>query len=194
MMNIHKELPLSFPGLSTLPGPLTPFYTNIATLPRCPAFPLQLRLGYAAGILQGLCFGGYHTSPESQSVIYPTTCVAYQPLPTRFGLAGRWFHHWFTSGYTIPSCLPDVECLEVPLHSVVVEAASTFPCAPRVRLPPASTGCCDSPLVGPCIPPGSLAPRGARSRRPRRTPARGHPAVGCARRGIRRSTYPANAR
>ena len=33
MMNIHKELPLSFPGLSTLPGPLTPFYTNIATLP-----------------------------------------------------------------------------------------------------------------------------------------------------------------
>ena len=33
MMNIHKELPLSFPGWSTLPGPLTPFYTNIATLP-----------------------------------------------------------------------------------------------------------------------------------------------------------------
>ena len=32
-MNIHKELPLSFPGLSTLPGPLTPFYTNIVTLP-----------------------------------------------------------------------------------------------------------------------------------------------------------------
>ena len=32
----------------------------------------------------------------------------------------------------------------LPLHSVVVEAASTFPCAPRVRLPPASTGCCDS--------------------------------------------------
>ena len=36
MMNIHKELPLSFPGLSTLPGPLTPFYTNIATLPLKP--------------------------------------------------------------------------------------------------------------------------------------------------------------
>ena len=41
MMNIHKELPLSFPGLSTLPGPLTPFYTNIATLPK----PLQSSRG-----------------------------------------------------------------------------------------------------------------------------------------------------
>ena len=82
----------------------------------------------------------------------------------------------------------------MPLHSVVVEAASTFLCAPRVRLPPASTGCCDSPLVGPCIPPGSLAPRGARSRPPRRRQARGRPAVECARRCIRRSTSPANER
>ena len=32
-MNIHKELPLSFPGCPPSPGPLTPFYTNIATLP-----------------------------------------------------------------------------------------------------------------------------------------------------------------
>ena len=31
MMNIHKAS--FFLGLSTLPGPLTPFYTNIATLP-----------------------------------------------------------------------------------------------------------------------------------------------------------------
>ena len=82
----------------------------------------------------------------------------------------------------------------MPLHSVVVEAASTFPCAPRVRLPPASTGCCDSPLVGPCIPPGSLAPRGARCRPPRRRRARDGPIVTCARRCIRRSTCPADAR
>ena len=82
----------------------------------------------------------------------------------------------------------------MPLHSVVVEAASTFPCAPRVRLPPASTGCCDSPLVGPCIPPGSLAPRGARCRPPRRRRARDGPIVACARRCIRRSTCPADKR
>ncbi len=33
MMNIHKELPLSFPGCPPSPDPSPPFYTNIATLP-----------------------------------------------------------------------------------------------------------------------------------------------------------------
>ena len=47
----------------------------------------------------------------------------------------------------------------------VVGAAPTFPSVSSVRLPPASAACCDRPQVGPCSPPGQMAPRGAHTRR-----------------------------
>jgi hypothetical protein len=50
--------------------------------------------------------------------------------------------------YTFPSRLPGPGRLAVPTRPVVVGAAPTLPYASRVRLPPASPGCCDSPEVG----------------------------------------------
>src|SRR4029453_19188223 len=59
------------------------------------------------------------------------------------GLTG--VDHWFSSAYTFPSCLPDPGRLAVPTRPVVVGAAPTLPGASRIRLPPASTACCDRP-------------------------------------------------
>ena len=59
------------------------------------------------------------------------------------------FHHWFLHSYTSPSRLLGPSRLAVPARPVVVEAAPTQPCASRIRLPPASPGCCDSPEAEP---------------------------------------------
>ena len=61
----------------------------------------------------------------------------------------RGFHHWFLHSYTCPPCLPGPGRLAVPTRPVVVEAAPTLPGASRVRLPPASPGCCDNPAAEP---------------------------------------------
>jgi hypothetical protein len=112
----------------------------------------------------------------------------YRPGWSRYARL-RGFHHWFTSRYTFPPCLPDLDYLAVLAHSVVVEAARAQPCASRVRLPPASTTCCDRPRVGLCIPPGCVAPRGARWRRTRHRGTR-HRRVG----GRERRAAPRRAR
>ena len=65
---------------------------------------------------------------------------------------------------TFPSRLPGPSRLAVPARPVVVGAAPTRPCTSRVRLPPASAACCDRPKVGSFLPPGHMAPRGARWR------------------------------
>jgi len=62
-------------------------------------------------------------------------------------------------------CLPDPGRLAVPTRPVVVGAALTHACVSRLRLPPASPDCCDSPAVDPSSPLGHVAPRGAPSRR-----------------------------
>ena len=54
----------------------------------------------------------------------------------------RGFHHWFTARYAFLPCLPSPDRLAVSIRLVVVGAAPTFPCASRIRLPPAS----NSPL------------------------------------------------
>ena len=83
----------------------------------------------------------------------------------------RGFHRWFLT-YTFPSRLPDPGRLAVPTRPVVVRAAPTLPRASRVRLPPASPACCDSPAVGPFTPPGHMAPRGAPPHQPSSTRSR----------------------
>ena len=80
----------------------------------------------------------------------------------RFLLRG--FHHWFLQrpSYTAPSRLPDPARLAVPNRPGVVRAAPTRTCASRIRLPSASTTCCDRPHGGVLSsPPGRMAPRGA---------------------------------
>jgi hypothetical protein len=84
----------------------------------------------------------------------------------------RGFHHWFTARCTFSSRLPDPGRLAVPARPVVVRAAPTLPRASGVRLPSASAACCDRPLAGSFLPPGHMAPRGARSRPGTGTPAR----------------------
>ena len=103
------------------------------------------------------------TEPPSRNS--PPTAAAARPRSARFESVKslRGFHHWFVHSYAFPSCLPGPGCLTVPARPVVVEAAPAFPGVSRVRLPPASADCCDSPQVGPCIPPGHMAPRGARA-------------------------------
>ena len=82
---------------------------------------------------------------------------------------------------TVPSRLPDPGRLAVPARPVVVGAAPILPCVSRVRLPPASSTCCDRPTVGSCLPPGHVAPRGARSRRARGRERAHARASGCGR-------------
>jgi hypothetical protein len=74
----------------------------------------------------------------------------------------RGFNHWFTC--VTPLCLARRtqaiwQYWPVP---ALTGAAPTRPCVSRVRLPPASPNCCDSPEVGTYTPRGSTAPHGAR--------------------------------
>ena len=73
------------------------------------------------------------------------TCTAIQPISTRLELvlALRGFDHWFLHSYTFLSRLPDPGRLAVPTRPVVVRAAPTLPCVPRIRLPSASASRCD---------------------------------------------------
>jgi hypothetical protein len=84
---------------------------------------------------------------ESRCAALTRACTAARPISTRLEpvLALRGFDHWFSSAYTFPSCLPDPGRLAVPTRPVVVGAAPTLPGASRIRLPPASTACCDRP-------------------------------------------------
>jgi len=137
----------------------------------CPTLPLQPRHGYAAGFHRGLVETAPLSHQESPTVASRRACTAVRPTSTRFEPAHfllRGFHRWFLHSYTVPSCLPDPTRLVVPSRPGVVRAAPARPGASRVRLPSASTTCCDRPRVGPFIPPGCMAPRGARgrSRRP----------------------------
>jgi len=134
----------------------------------CPAIPLQPRHGYAAGFPRGLLADEKQPATESPKSII-RACTAVRPISTRFEPARRLrgFHHWFTSGYTFPSRLPGMGHLAVLTHPVVVGAAPAHPYASRVRLPPASTACCDGRRVGPFLPLGCVAPRGAPSHRHR---------------------------
>ncbi len=85
----------------------------------------------------------------------------------------RGFHHWFTSSCTFPSRLPNPDLWRCRPVTALSRLLST-PCVSRVRLPPASAACCDRPQVGPFLPPGHAAPRGARWRpRTRRGTQRG---------------------
>ena len=88
--------------------------------------------------------------------------------------------HWFTTRCTFSSCLPDPGRLAVPTRPVVVRAAPTLPCASRVRLPSASAVCCDRPPAGSFLPPGQMAPRGARCRPGTGSPAAPRPDRGAA--------------
>ena len=103
-------------------------------------------------------------------------CTAARPISTRLepvaSLEG--VPPLVHSRYTFPSRLPGPGRLAVPTRPVVVRAAPTLPCASRVRLPPASPACCDRPEVGPFIPPGNMAPRGAPRRRCMPRPHRVH--------------------
>jgi hypothetical protein len=67
--------------------------------------------------------------------------------------------------YASLSCSPDPSHLAVLARPGFDGAAPTRPCVSRVRLPPASPNCCDSPEVGTYTPHGSTAPHGARSDR-----------------------------
>src|ERR1051325_6449704 len=80
----------------------------------------------------------------------PGTCAAARPISTRLEpvLALRGFDHWFLLSYTFPPCSPAPSRLVVPTRSVVVRAAPTDPCVPRVRLPSASANRCDGPQEG----------------------------------------------
>lgn len=130
---------------------------------RHPAIPLQPRHEYAAAFPHGLptCF---ILRLRSRRTPQRPACTADRPISTRLESAPRLrgFHHWFLHSYTFPSRLPSPTRLAVPDRLVVVRAAPTLPCVFRIRLPSASPVCCDRPEVGLHLPPGQVAPRGAR--------------------------------
>jgi hypothetical protein len=74
-------------------------------------------------------------------------CTATRPTSTRLEpvLDLRGFDHWFLHSYTFLSRLPDPGRLVVPARPVVVGAAPTLSCVPKIGLPPASAGRCDGP-------------------------------------------------
>src|SRR6266508_2298860 len=110
-----------------------------------------------------------HPARESPVASVPRACALPGPPSTRLGpvVRLRGFHRWFLHSYTFPSRLPDPARLVVPDRPGVVRAAPARPRASGVRLLSASAGRCDGPQVGPFIPPGRVAPRGARGSRTR---------------------------
>ena len=91
------------------------------------------------------------TQPAPESPAHArTACTAARPISARLEpvLSLEGVQPLVPASYTFPSCLPGPGRLAVPARPVVVGAAPTLPCASRVRLPPASPGCCDSPEVG----------------------------------------------
>jgi hypothetical protein len=74
-------------------------------------------------------------------------CTADRPRSVRFEPAFhfRGFHHWFLHTYTSPSRLTGPGRLTVPTRPAVVGAAPTLTRTSGLGLPPALSGCCDSP-------------------------------------------------
>ena len=74
-------------------------------------------------------------------------CTADRPRSVRFEptFHFRGFHHWFLHSCTSPSHLTDPGRLTVPTRPAVVGAAPTLTRISGFGLPPASSGCCDSP-------------------------------------------------
>ena len=150
-----------------------PTFTTDRLTGSVPSFsPCRLVHGYPAARHRGP--RRPTTSRLSLPVVGSRSALLSRPS-TRFPAGPdflRGFHHWFLRSYTSPSCLPSPGCLAVPARPGVVEAAPTFPLASEVRLPPASSACCDRPLVGLFPPPGHVAPRGAPSHRSPPVPPR----------------------
>jgi hypothetical protein len=130
---------------------------------RCPAIPLQPRHGYAAGLHRGL-LAGHHTRCWSR---LPHTAAGVRCCPAHIhqiragAVILRGFDHWFLRRTPLRlACRARAvwQCRPVPSLSRLLP---TRACASRLRLPPASMACCDRPQVGPCTPPGCMAPRGA---------------------------------
>ncbi len=112
--------------------------------------PQRPRHEYAAGLPGGLLAG---VNDRHQSRPQLRACAAAQPISTRLepALPLRALQRWSLTS-TFPSCLPGPDRLAVPTRPVVVGAAPTLPCTPRVGLPPASPACCDRLAAGPFHP------------------------------------------
>jgi hypothetical protein len=105
-------------------------------------------------------------APESINPFQGLPRAASRPVSTRFEPVSflRGFHHWFTRVTPSHRAHRGPGRLAVPARPGFVRAAPTLPGTSRIRLPSASPACCDRPEAGPSIPPGPIAPRGARRR------------------------------
>src|ERR687897_2222840 len=145
---------------------MVPTFTRTDRRGRRPAKPRQPRHEYAADLPRGLLTG--LSIPASESPI-PTSgrmCAADRPRSARFESARRLrsFTHWFLS-YAFSSRSPNPPRLAVPTRPGFVRTASALTGVPRIRLSPASVGCCDSPAARSFTPLGFIALRGARTGR-----------------------------
>ena len=78
----------------------------------------------------------------------PSTCAPLTgPDPSSSSRRSnfRGFHHWFLRTCTSPSHLTGPGHLTVPTRPAVVGAAPALTRTSGLRLPPASSGCCDNP-------------------------------------------------
>ncbi len=113
-----------------------------------PTLPRQPRRAYAAGLRRGLLtrrLGRLRSRPPRLGdgrALHPG------PYPPGSGPVQRLrgFARWFLA-YAFWPCLPDPHRLAVPTRPVVVGLLPALTGVPRVGLPPASSGCCDSLTV-----------------------------------------------
>ena len=115
---------------------------------RRPAFPLQPRHGYAAGLPRGLPAGPVHRLRSRPTI--RRACTATRPTSTRLEpvLDLRGFNHWFLHSYTFPSRLPDPGRLAVPTRPVVVGAAPTLTLRLQAQAAPSFSGLLRRPAGG----------------------------------------------
>jgi hypothetical protein len=144
----------------------------------CPAFPRQPRHEYAADLPCGLlghkgCDLRSRRAPCLASARRALLTGPHPPGSSRLAAFGG-----STTGSLVvaPSCLacrtrPVWQSRTVPSLSGLLPPSLP---PPRSGCPQLQPGCCDSPAVGPFIPPGHIAPRGARPcRRGPRSAGRG---------------------
>jgi hypothetical protein len=136
---------------------------------RCPAIPLQPRHGYAAAFPRGLPNGTRNRLRSRPPIPRPPWVLVGRALlpgpdPPDFEPVSllRGFHHWFLQHVHLPVSLAGPGPSGSADPSRRCRGCSPLPCASRVRLPPASATCCDRPPAGSSLPPGHVAPRGAR--------------------------------
>jgi hypothetical protein len=134
---------------------------------RCPAIPRQPRHKYAADLPHGLLAGTLNRRPSRPPTLLVGRALLPGPDPADFEPVSllRGFHHWFLQYVHLPVSLAGPGPSGSADPSRRCRGCSHPPLRLQGWAAPSFTGLLRQPRGGPSIPPGQMAPRGARVRR-----------------------------